>query len=179
MTTVQQSLRAANKVLAAADIPDGPRDARRLMAAALNTRPDRITLCLNNALDAAEEKAFFAKVDDRSKGRPVSHLVGGRDFYDRWFFVNEDVLDPRPETEMLVQVALSARFGDVLDLGTGSGAILVTLLAARPTATGVGTDISQAAGCAWQPAMRRRMMWPPVPRSGCRIGMRAWRAHLT
>ena len=54
-----------------------------------------------------------------------------------------DVLDPRPETETLVDLALGSHFAHVLDLGTGSGAIIVTLLAERPAATGVGTDLSE------------------------------------
>jgi len=81
----------------------------------------------------------------RALGEPVSHLVGGRLFLDRWFTVTRDVLDPRPETEVLVLEALQKPFADVLDLGTGSGAILLSLLAERTDATGLGVDLSDAA----------------------------------
>jgi release factor glutamine methyltransferase len=76
---------------------------------------------------------------------PVSHILGGRDFYGRWFKVTPDVLDPRPETEILVAQALQRPFTRVLDMGVGSGCILVTLLAERPQARGVGIDISPEA----------------------------------
>jgi release factor glutamine methyltransferase len=71
--------------------------------------------------------------------------VGARAFWGREFRVTRDVLDPRPETETLVALALAEPFARVLDLGTGSGCILVTLLAERPGARGVGTDISPEA----------------------------------
>ena len=145
MTTVQDALRQANAVLAEAGLSGAPRDARRLMAAALGIGADRVTLHMQDGLDDIEEATFFASVYARAEGAPVSHLVGGRDFFGRWFVVSADVLDPRPETEILVQEALSAPFADVLDLGTGSGAILLTLLAERSEATGLGSDVSQAA----------------------------------
>ncbi|MEJ6402204.1 peptide chain release factor N(5)-glutamine methyltransferase [Yoonia sp. 2307UL14-13] len=147
MTTVQDALRQANLVLAEVGIAGAPHDARRLMAATLDVGPDRVTLHSQDALDDIQEAAFFASVYARAEGTPVSHLVGGREFFGRWFVVTEDVLDPRPETEILVQEALSETFLDVLDLGTGSGAILASLLAERPVAIGVGSDISEPALC--------------------------------
>ncbi len=77
----------------------------------------------------------------------MSRIIGAREFYGRRFRVTPAVLDPRPDTETLVEAALkrmppSAR---VLDLGTGSGAIIVTLLAERSDATGLATDISSEA----------------------------------
>ena len=76
---------------------------------------------------------------------PVSHLIGEREFYGRRFKVSRDVLDPRPETESLIEAALAEPYERVLDLGVGSGCILVTLLAERQEATGLGVDISEAA----------------------------------
>ena len=145
MITVQAALSLANTILRDAKIETAPRDARRIMAATLGVGADRITLHMQDKLGVAEEAAFFASIQLRMDGQPVSHLVGGRDFFDRWFIVNADVLDPRPETEILIQTALEVPFSEVLDLGTGSGAIAVTLLAERPDATGTATDISTAA----------------------------------
>lgn len=145
MTSVQDALRQANAVLAEAGLAGAPRDARRLMAAALGVGPDRVTLHMQEALDDSQEAAFFASIYERAEGKPVSHLIGVREFFGRWFIVTEDVLDPRPETEVLLQEALSAPFSDVIDLGTGSGAIPLTLLAERPEATGIGSDVSKAA----------------------------------
>ena len=72
-------------------------------------------------------------------------MLGEREFYGRRFKVSKDVLDPRPETETLIEVALAQPFERVLDLGLGSGCILVTLLAETPQATGLGVDLSEAA----------------------------------
>jgi release factor glutamine methyltransferase len=85
-------------------------------------------------------------VGDRLRFRPVAQILGRRMFWGHWFKVTGDVLDPRPETETLVAAALAGPApGRILDLGTGSGAILLTLLAEWPLASGVGTDASAAA----------------------------------
>lgn len=142
---VDAALAVAAKILTDAGVSGAARDARRIMAATLEVAPDRITLVAQDDLDTGAEAAFLASVQLRAEGHPVSHLVGGRMFYDRWFKVTPDVLDPRPETEELVAEALRAPFADVLDLGTGSGAIILTLLAEQPQAVGVATDLSEAA----------------------------------
>ncbi|MCL4676536.1 MAG: peptide chain release factor N(5)-glutamine methyltransferase, partial [Pararhodobacter sp.] len=76
---------------------------------------------------------------------PISQITGRRAFWGRDFIVTPDVLDPRPETETLVAAALQQPFSSVLDLGTGSGALLLTLLAERPRARGLGVDLSPRA----------------------------------
>ncbi|MEO1639382.1 MAG: peptide chain release factor N(5)-glutamine methyltransferase [Pseudomonadota bacterium] len=143
--TVGGLLGWASAELAGAGIGNGARDARLIMAATLSVAPERITLMTYDAIDAASEAAFMASIQLRAQGHPVSHLVGGRLFYDRWFRVTPDVLDPRPETEELIAEALRETFADVLDLGAGSGAIILTLLAERTEAVGMATDISEAA----------------------------------
>ncbi|WP_277871141.1 peptide chain release factor N(5)-glutamine methyltransferase [Thalassorhabdomicrobium marinisediminis] len=136
--TVQDVLRHA-----ATAIPQ--RDARLLLAHVLDVPADRMTLILRDAVSAPQRDAFDALVARRAAGEPVSHLVGRRQFYGRWFEVTAQVLDPRPETETLIETALEVDFTRVLDLGTGSGCILLTLLAERPDATGLGLDLSEAA----------------------------------
>lgn len=131
--------------LRAAGVPDPVRDARRLLAFALEMPPGRLTLVLPEEV-AAEPAARFETLVTRREGRvPVSHLTGVRAFYGRDFAVTPDVLDPRPESETLVGLALEAGFARVLDLGTGSGCLLLSLVAERPEATGLGTDLSDAA----------------------------------
>ena len=117
--------------LAAAGVPDAARDARRLLAHATGVGPDRLALILPEEIDTAKADAFEALIGRRVRREPVSHIVGVRAFYGREFLVTPDVLDPRPETETLIEVALAEPFTDVLDLGTGSGCILLTLLAER------------------------------------------------
>ena len=143
--TITQALRSGGQTLTAAGIEDAPRDARRLMAHALGVDPGRITLLGQDAITPEGAAAFAALIARRAAHEPVSKIIGQRAFYGRDFSVTPDVLDPRPETETLIALALSAPFDRVLDLGTGSGCILLTLLAERPGVRGVGLDLSSAA----------------------------------
>ena len=141
----QPALRAAADRLARAGVPDAMRDARLLLAHVLGIGADRLTLHLRDAPQAEALERFQALVAARAARAPLSHLTGQRLFWGRPFRVTPDVLDPRPETETLVALALAEPFARVLDLGTGSGAILLSLLADRPAATGTGADVSPAA----------------------------------
>ncbi|MEJ2030780.1 MAG: peptide chain release factor N(5)-glutamine methyltransferase [Maritimibacter sp.] len=143
--TVQAALALGRARLEEAGIDNPMGDARRLMAAALGIETGRLTLHARDALSAEAEAVFFQDIADRAARKPVSHIIGGREFYGRWFKVSGDVLDPRPETETLIEQALSEEFSEVLDLGTGTGCILLTLLAERLEATGIGADKSSAA----------------------------------
>lgn len=138
-------LPAAVACLRAAGVPDPAGDARRLLAHALYLPPDRLTLHMGDPMPVDAAARFAALIAERARRRPVSHLTGQRMFWGRQFNVTADVLDPRPETETLIAAALAAPWNRVLDLGTGSGAILLTLLAERPGARGTGVDLSPAA----------------------------------
>ncbi len=141
--TVADLLRDAARRLRAAGIDAG--DARHLVAAALTLPPDRLVLHMADPVTPGQCAAVAAAIDRRVAGVPVSRITGRRAFWGRDFAVTPAVLDPRPETETLVALALARPFATVLDLGTGSGCILVSLLAAQPDAAGTGTDISDAA----------------------------------
>ncbi|MEL7343850.1 MAG: peptide chain release factor N(5)-glutamine methyltransferase [Pseudomonadota bacterium] len=143
--SVRQVLAAAAGALEMAGVEGAARDARRLLAHAMGVAADRISLMGEEPVPKAALVVFGTSMSARADGRPVSRIVGGRWFYGRWFEVTDDVLDPRPETETLVAAALEDPFERVLDLGTGSGAIIVTLLAEREGAKGVGSDLSEAA----------------------------------
>jgi len=144
-TTVQQALVIGTRTLARAEIDGAGRDARLLMAHVLGIALDRLTLVLPDAISPEAHAAFDAAIARRVAREPVSHILGRRAFYGREFLVSADVLDPRPETEILIQEALTQPFASALDLGTGSGAILLTLLAECPISKGIGTDLSEAA----------------------------------
>ncbi len=138
-------LRKAARDLTDAGVDDPMRDARRLLAHCLGIAAERVTLFSSENASESEVKRFEALIRRRVAREPVSHIIGSREFYGRQFRVTQDVLDPRPETEHLVEVALEQPFERVLDLGVGSGCILLTLLAERPHSSGVGSDISEAA----------------------------------
>ena len=143
--TGAEALRAALPRLQAAGVEGAARDLRLLLAFAIGIPPDRLTPVLADPLPGAAAARFEAAVTARVARQPVSQIVGGRLFWGRWFRVTPDVLDPRPETETLIAAALDGEFSRVLDLGTGSGAILITLLAERAGATGTGVDLSPKA----------------------------------
>jgi release factor glutamine methyltransferase len=142
-------LRRGGDRLVQAGIAGGRRDARLLLqyAAGLSqtdlvAEPDRMMA----EHDAALFDRFVAR---RIRGEPVSRIAGEREFYGRCFDVTPDVLDPRADTETLIDAVLpfARALGEcrILDAGTGSGAIIVTLLAQLPLASGVATDLSEAA----------------------------------
>lgn len=143
--TVRDGLAALIATLRENGSPDPAREARLLLAHALDVAPDRITLLAQDSLPAATLMDARALAARRGAGEPISHIIGRRAFYGRDFMVNAHVLDPRPETECLIAEALRKPFTRFLDLGTGSGAIAVTLTAERPDSTGVATDLSEQA----------------------------------
>ncbi len=143
--TAAMAMAAAAAKLRAAGVPDPARDARLLLAHAAKVDAARVTLIAPEAISPEIAERFEALISLRAVRVPVSHLIGERAFYGRKFMVSGDVLDPRPETETLIEAALAQPFGQLLDLGTGSGCILVTLLSEAPQATGVGLDLSEAA----------------------------------
>lgn len=142
LITAQTALVMATRALNDAGVEGAPRDARRLLAFALNIAADRVTLHLQDPFPPAARARFEAAIAARAARQPVSHIIGTRTFWGRDFRVTPDTLDPRPETEILIEAALSAPFTRLLDLGLGTGCILLTLLAERPDATGMGVDIS-------------------------------------
>ena len=144
MTALAERSVAAALRAAAARIPR--LDAEVLLAHLLGV--PRLTLLLHPSR-VVDASAYAALVDRRAAGEPVAYITGRREFWSLDLRVTPDVLIPRPDSETLIEAALdhfAARApASVLDLGTGSGALLLAALGEWPAAIGVGIDVSPAA----------------------------------
>ncbi len=121
----------------------GHTDARILLAYALGVERGLLGASLSDVADLEQIAVFQQLIKRRSRFQPVSQIIGRRGFWGRDFEVTEAVLDPRPDTETLIEEVLKVGpFNNILDLGTGTGCILLTLLAEWPNASGLGVDCS-------------------------------------
>jgi len=143
--TVQSVLTQGIRALQTAGIDGAARDAQLLMAGALGINVSRLTLSLHDDIDPHCQDRFDAFIAQRLHHRPVSRILGTRLFWGRSFHITDDVLDPRGDTETLIAAALEHAGDRILDLGTGSGVIAITMAAERPTAKVVASDISKSA----------------------------------
>lgn len=139
------NLRPAIKALENAGVADPAGDVRRLFDWAYAQGSKASEPQDRDAPNTATLKYFETAMAARVARKPVSQITENRSFWRHDFRVTKDVLDPRPDTETLIEQALIEPFLRVLDLGTGSGCIVISLLADRPGALGVGVDISGAA----------------------------------
>ena len=141
-------LKQASEKLAAGGIETAVLDARLLFQAASGLRHEDIVAEPDLIVPPEVAARFSLLIERRCRFEPVSRILGTREFYGRSFRVTPDVLDPRADTETLIGAALGLVKGTgplrILDLGTGSGAIAVTLLAELPGATAVASDLSAA-----------------------------------
>ncbi len=134
-------------------------DARLLLQAATGLTHEDIIAEPTRHVSAEAEATFNAFIARRLAHEPVSRILGRREFYGREYQITPDVLDPRADTEVVVELALNyVTRGRFIDLGTGSGAIAITLCAEVAGLSGVATDISRAAlAVAQANAQRLRM----------------------
>lgn len=143
--TANEALRLAIPRLRAAGVEDAPRDARALLGFAMGVAEDRLTLHLPDEMTAPQARAYEKAILARIARQPVAQIIGQRLFWGLRFQVTPDTLDPRPDTEALVAEAVRSPFLSLLDLGTGTGCILLACLKSMPMARGLGVDISPAA----------------------------------
>jgi release factor glutamine methyltransferase len=141
--------KAAQARLKAGQIDSPAIDARLLLEAAAGASRTDILTDPYRAVGEDQRQAYEAMIDRRLRREPVSRIVGKKGFWKIMLNVTPDVLSPRPDTETILDVALLAfaphESFSAIDLGTGSGAILLALLSERTAASGVGTDISSEA----------------------------------
>lgn len=151
--TIAAALRRASGELRSAGIEGAGNDARRLLAWVLGLSGAQLLSRSELTLSPEQSVAFDRCIARRCGREPVARIVGAREFYGRSFAISPATLDPRPDSETLIETALEiveregrhSKALRILDIGTGSGCLLLTLLAELPNATGVGTDISNAA----------------------------------
>jgi release factor glutamine methyltransferase len=150
LSTQRDLYRAARDRLAAAGVSTPELDARILVSAALGMSAQDLILGAAIPLGEPEAEAARRLVARRLAGEPVDRILGSRDFWGLPFELAAQTLSPRPDSETIVEAALVAcpdpsRPLRILDLGTGSGALLVAVLHERPLAFGVGVDRSHGA----------------------------------
>ena len=151
--TLTKAFAGAASALRRAGIDTPELDARLLLCHALGLSHEASIAKAGDRLDQAALVRLGAAVERRLKREPVARITGVREFYGRSFLLDPHALDPRPDTETLIEAALAlidergwrGRPLNLLDLGTGTGCILITLLAELPCARGVGTDLSAGA----------------------------------
>ena len=148
--TIGAALEAAIARLSAVGVDNPRMDARLLLCHSACLELANIIVDPNVVLADECFRKFETLVERREKREPVSHLIGEREFWSLPFIVTADVLDPRPASETLIEAALDhvrdrSEPVSVLDLGTGSGCLLIAVLSELPGARGVGVDTSEAA----------------------------------
>ena len=152
-STVQSAYLAMRRAFAVARFESPQTDARLLLQGILHHTATDIILGEGIPLSADEAALLESATRRRLNCEPVSRILGVRGFYGRDFLIGPDVLDPRPDTETVVDAVLELAHASavapedlrIADIGVGSGAILLSLMAELPKAKGVGTDFSAAA----------------------------------
>jgi release factor glutamine methyltransferase len=146
--SIQNSLSlAADKLSAVSD--SAVLDAEVLLSFCLHKTRSFLRAWPDKLLSAEQLESFWHLVQKRQQGQPIAYLTGEREFWSRSFMVSPDVLIPRPDSELLIEISLglfcAQQIGNMLDLGTGSGILGITLAAERPSAKVIAIDKSTAA----------------------------------
>jgi release factor glutamine methyltransferase len=144
MNSIESALKKAIGLLR---LSESPRlEAEILLSITLGKDRSHLRAWPERLLSNEQTESFRALVENRQQGIPLAYLTGTREFWSRDFIVTPDVLIPRPETELLIELGLQRIPADrpvkVIDLGTGSGIIAITLAAERPLADVVAADFS-------------------------------------
>ena len=145
--TYQECFEKGRDMLAEAEIEEAALDARLLLEHVCSTNRNYLLVHGNNEVTQEQEADYFRKIAVRANRIPLQHITGVQNFMGLDFLVNEHVLIPRQDTEILVEEVLREMMDDsrILDMCTGSGCILISLLHYSNRCEGVGADISEKA----------------------------------
>ena len=147
MMNIQSALLEANKILAENNIKSSKLDSEILLSKVLEKDRKFIILNLDKFLDNIHYKKFKNLISQRSSRKPIAYLVGKKDFWKYEFYIFDGTLIPRPETELIIEEALRIfKYKDkinILEIGIGSGCILLSILKEKENFKGVGIDISK------------------------------------
>jgi release factor glutamine methyltransferase len=148
--SIGEALQKASERLNWAGVPEARKEARSLLAHVLEVDWSVLITDADKPVADVSLSRFHELVSRRMTGEPAQYITGTQDFYGRQFEVNPDVLIPRPETEGLIETAVSFVSPTIspfwiCDVGTGSGCIAITLLCEKHFAHAIGVDISEAA----------------------------------
>lgn len=148
MTDIQTALlTATNNLLPISD--SASLDAEVLLCHVLKKTRSHLRAWPEKQLETQQNHYFQSLILQRQQGKPIAYITGNREFWSRDFIVNEDVLIPRPDTELIIELSLEFLAdkpqAQIIDLGTGSGIIAITLAAERPDIQVIATDFSDKA----------------------------------
>ena len=146
---IQTLLNQASKILEKSSSVSSKLDSEILLSEVIKKNRQYLLLNSNEELKKENIKSFNYLVKRRKKGEPIAYLINKKEFWKQNFYVNQNVLIPRPDTELLVEQTLKL-FNvnlklNILDIGTGSGCILLSILKERRNFIGTGIDISKKA----------------------------------
>jgi len=144
---IENALNHGISVLKTNKILNPQLDSEILLSKSINKDKKHIILNTKEILSSKQFNSFISFIERRKKGEPIAYLINKKEFWKDEFYVNKDVLIPRPDTELIIEQVLKIYSKEsrlqILDIGTGSGCILLSLLKERPNFHGTGIDISK------------------------------------
>ena len=142
----QQILHKANKLLKMSELNNPNLDSELLLSKVLNKKRENILINLKNKINSKQIKQFNSYLFRRKKKEPIAQILGFKYFWKHKFLIDKTVLIPRPETEHIIEEALKIipfkKTLNILDIGTGSGCIIISILKERTKCRGTAIDIS-------------------------------------
>ena len=144
---INLAINEGSKILKSKFIPNPLLDAEILMGKTINKDRNYILLNHNNPINKNDLNNFYKLIEQRSLGKPVAYLTKKKSFWNSEFFITKDILIPRPDTELVVENILRLTKQkskvNILDIGVGSGCIIVSILKERANFRATGIDLSK------------------------------------